>query len=86
MSTPLAIIDSGGANIASLRAALARLGTDSVVTTIPSAACVAQDATNFGFPSTDTRQIRQLPTTGSLGYQHSVGTSMSAARAASRIV
>jgi imidazole glycerol-phosphate synthase subunit HisH len=33
MSNPLAIIDSGGANIASLRAALARLGADSVVTT-----------------------------------------------------
>jgi glutamine amidotransferase len=33
MSRPVAIIDSGGANIASLRAALARLGADSVVTT-----------------------------------------------------
>jgi imidazole glycerol-phosphate synthase subunit HisH len=32
MSGPIAIIDSGGANIASLRAALARLGADSVVT------------------------------------------------------
>jgi glutamine amidotransferase len=32
MSGPLAIIDSGGANIASLRAALSRLGADSVVT------------------------------------------------------
>jgi len=31
----VAIIDSGGANIASLRAALARLGADSVVTTDP---------------------------------------------------
>jgi glutamine amidotransferase len=31
--SPVAIIDSGGANIASLRAALARLGADSVVTT-----------------------------------------------------
>ena len=29
----VAIIDSGGANIASLRAALSRLGADSVVTT-----------------------------------------------------
>lgn len=33
MSTAVAIIDSGGANIASLRAALARLGAGSVVTT-----------------------------------------------------
>ena len=33
MSKSIAIIDSGGANIASLRAALARLGADSVVTT-----------------------------------------------------
>lgn len=33
MSGAVAIIDSGGANIASLRAALTRLGTDSVVTT-----------------------------------------------------
>ena len=32
MSVPVAIIDSGGANIASLRAALARLGAESVVT------------------------------------------------------
>jgi glutamine amidotransferase len=32
VSVPVAIIDSGGANIASLRAALARLGADSVVT------------------------------------------------------
>jgi imidazole glycerol-phosphate synthase subunit HisH len=32
MGQPIAIIDSGGANIASLRAALARLGADSVVT------------------------------------------------------
>jgi glutamine amidotransferase len=32
---PVAIIDSGGANIASLRAALARLGADSVVTQDP---------------------------------------------------
>jgi len=30
--------------------------------------------------------MRQLPTMGSLGYQHSVGMSMPAARAASRIV
>jgi glutamine amidotransferase len=36
VSAPLAIIDSGGANIASLRAALARLGADSVVTSDPS--------------------------------------------------
>ena len=33
MSATVAIIDSGGANIASLRAALSRLGADSVVTT-----------------------------------------------------
>jgi glutamine amidotransferase len=33
VSSTVAIIDSGGANIASLRAALARLGADSVVTT-----------------------------------------------------
>ena len=33
VSASVAIIDSGGANIASLRAALARLGADSVVTT-----------------------------------------------------
>jgi glutamine amidotransferase len=33
MASAVAIIDSGGANIASLRAALTRLGTDSVVTT-----------------------------------------------------
>jgi len=32
VSAPIAIIDSGGANIASLRAALMRLGTQSVVT------------------------------------------------------
>ncbi len=32
MSSPVAIIDSGGANIASLRAALQRLGAESVVT------------------------------------------------------
>jgi imidazole glycerol-phosphate synthase subunit HisH len=32
VSVPVAIIDSGGANIASLRAALGRLGADSVVT------------------------------------------------------
>ena len=32
MSASVAIIDSGGANIASLRAALTRLGADSVVT------------------------------------------------------
>jgi glutamine amidotransferase len=32
VSVPVAIIDSGGANIASLRAALARLGAESVVT------------------------------------------------------
>ena len=35
MIAPVAIIDSGGANIASLRAALARLGADSQVTSDP---------------------------------------------------
>ena len=35
MSAPVAIIDSGGANIASLRAALARLGAESQVTSDP---------------------------------------------------
>jgi glutamine amidotransferase len=35
VSVPVAIIDSGGANIASLRAALTRLGADSVVTSDP---------------------------------------------------
>src|SRR5688572_14393912 len=53
---------------------------------MPSAACAAQAATSFGFPSTDTRQIRQFPTVGSFGYQHSVGTSTLSERAASRMV
>jgi len=35
VSTPVAIIDSGGANITSLRAALARLGAESQVTSDP---------------------------------------------------
>jgi len=35
VSAPVAIIDSGGANIASLRAALARLGAESQVTSDP---------------------------------------------------
>jgi glutamine amidotransferase len=35
VSAPVVIIDSGGANIASLRAALSRLGAESVVTTDP---------------------------------------------------
>ncbi len=35
MSLPVAIIDSGGANITSLRAALLRLGADSLVTSDP---------------------------------------------------
>jgi glutamine amidotransferase len=47
VSTPLAIIDSGGANIASLRAALARLGADSVVTSDPG---VIQRATRVLLP------------------------------------
>ena len=53
---------------------------------IPSAAAVAHEATSLGDPSTCTRQIRQLPTTGNFGYQHSVGTSIAIARAASRMV
>src|SRR6476619_644144 len=53
---------------------------------IPSAAAVAHAGTSFGAPSTCTRQIRQLPTTGSFGYQQSVGTSIASERAASRIV
>ena len=53
---------------------------------MPSATFVAHAGSNLGCPSTDTRQMRQLPTMGSLGYQHSVGISMPAARAASRIV
>src|SRR6476661_2292238 len=53
---------------------------------MPSAAAVAHDATSFGAPSTCTRQIRQFPTTGNFGYQHSVGTSIAIARAASRMV
>src|SRR6187402_1299530 len=53
---------------------------------MPSAAAVAHAATSFGAPSTCTRQIRQLPTTGSFGYQHNVGTSIAIDRAASRMV
>src|SRR5450432_616746 len=59
---------------------------DSVVTFCPSAACVAHDATSLGVPSTETRQMRQFPTIGSFGYQHSVGTATPIDRAASRIV
>jgi imidazole glycerol-phosphate synthase subunit HisH len=47
VSTPIAIIDSGGANIASLRAALSRLGADSVVTSDPG---VIQRATRVLLP------------------------------------
>ena len=47
MSAPVAIIDSGGANIASLRAALSRLGADSVVTSDPG---VIQRATRVLLP------------------------------------
>jgi hypothetical protein len=53
---------------------------------MPSVAFVAQAATSFGFPSTDTRQIRQFPTVGSFGYQHNVGTSTFSERAASSMV
>src|SRR5918993_792090 len=59
---------------------------DSVCTRMPSEAAVAHEATSFDWPSTCTRQIRQLPTTGSFGYQHKVGTSIASARAASRMV
>jgi len=47
VSAPVAIIDSGGANIASLRAALSRLGADSVVTSDPG---VIQRATRVLLP------------------------------------
>ncbi len=40
----------------------------------------------MGCPATLTRQIRQLATLGSLGYQQRVGISTPAVRAASRIV
>src|SRR5690606_30912602 len=53
---------------------------------MPSTAAVAQDGTSFPWPATDTRQTRQLPTLGSFGYQQSVGTSILAPRATSRIV
>src|SRR2546430_3724102 len=45
---------------------------DSVCTTIPSAPLVAQAGTSFACPSTETRQMRQLPTLGRLGYQQRV--------------
>lgn len=41
MSPPLAIVDSGGANLASLRYALERLGARAVVTSDPQAICAA---------------------------------------------
>src|SRR6266571_2316407 len=53
---------------------------------MPSATLVAHAGSSLGWPSTDTRQMRQLPTIGRVGYQQSVGISMPAARAASRIV
>src|SRR5207245_2177319 len=60
---------------------------DSVWTTIPPATLVAQAGSSLACPSTDTRQIRQLPTIGSFGYQQSVAMSATPpARAASRIV
>src|SRR5688500_5449704 len=70
----------------STAARLLAAAVDVVETRIPSAASVAHAAVSFGAPSTDTRQMRQLPTTGSSGYQHSVGISMPAERAASSIV
>ncbi len=58
----------------------------SVWTTMPSAAGVAQAGSSFPWPSTETRQMRQLPTVGSFGYQQRVGISTPCARAASRMV
>ena len=57
-----------------------------MVTSIPSDTGVAHAGRSFSLPATDTRQIRQFPTVGSLGYQHSVGICTPAARAASRMV
>src|SRR5262249_25592227 len=68
---------------------LFRLATatgDSLSTTIPSVAGVPQEGTSFGCPWTETRQIRQLATLVSLGYQQRAGISTPAARAALRIV
>src|SRR6266704_4115636 len=59
---------------------------DSVVTFMPSATLVAQAGSNLGCPSTETRQMRQLQTIGSLGYQQRVGLSIPTDRAASRRV
>ena len=53
---------------------------------MPSATFVAHAGISLACPSTETRQMRQLPTIGSVGYQQSVGISMPDARAASRIV
>jgi imidazole glycerol-phosphate synthase subunit HisH len=47
VSVPVVIIDSGGANIASLRAALSRLGADSAITSDPG---VIQRATRVLLP------------------------------------
>src|ERR1041385_318345 len=53
---------------------------------MPSAAGVPQAGMSLGIPSTETRQMRQLATLGSFGYQQRVGMSIPRARAASRIV
>src|SRR5678816_559891 len=53
---------------------------------MPSAALVAHEGTSLAWPSTATRQMRQFPTMGSLGYQQSVGMLRPALRAASRMV
>src|SRR3954451_93347 len=53
---------------------------------MPSAAGVAHAGSSLFCPFTDTRQIRQFPTIGSLGYQQSVGISTPAVLPASRIV
>src|SRR3970282_481508 len=58
----------------------------SVVTRIPSVILVAQAGRSLAWPSTDTTQMRQFPAIGSLGYQHNVGISRPASRAALRIV
>ena len=47
---------------------------------------MAQAGSSLFWPWTETRQIRQLPTMGSLGYQQSVGMSIPTVRAASRMV
>src|SRR2546428_11441501 len=52
---------------------------------MPSATLVAQAGISLPWPSTETRQMRQLPTIGSLGYQQRAGISIAAFRGASRM-